>query len=52
MLRNKLLLKFDLNYNYTPSVLIFKAVLTSAKSVALKVTVPSLFSGMFMEIRR
>ncbi len=50
MPRNKLLIK--LNLNYTPSVLIFKAVLTSAKSVALKVTVPSQFSGMFMEISR
>lgn len=35
-----------------PSVLILRAVLTSAKSVALKVTVPSLFRGMFMHTRR
>lgn len=32
-----------------PSVFIFRAVRTRAKSVALKVTVPSLFRGMFME---
>ena len=32
-----------------PSVLIFSAVRTNANSVALKVTVPSLFRGMFME---
>lgn len=35
-----------------PSVLILRAVLTSAKRVALKVTVPSLFRGMFMHTRR
>lgn len=33
---------------YWPSVLIFRAVLTRANRVALKVTVPSLFRGMFM----
>ena len=35
-----------------PSVLILSAVLTRANRVALKVTVPSLFRGMFMLIRR
>lgn len=35
-----------------PSVLILSAVLTSAKRVALNMTVPSLFSGIFMETRR
>lgn len=38
--------------HYIPSVLIFKAVLTKANNVALKVTVPSLFRGMFIEINR
>lgn len=33
---------------YWPSVLIFRAVLTRANRVALKVTVPSLLRGMFM----
>jgi len=33
---------------YRPSVLILRAVLTRANRVALKVTVPSLFSGMFI----
>ena len=33
-----------------PSVLILRAVLTRANRVALKVTVPSLLRGMFMEI--
>lgn len=37
---------------FIPSVLILRAVLTSAKRVALKVTVPSLFRGMFMHTRR
>lgn len=32
--------------------MILRAVLTSAKRVALKVTVPSLFRGMFMHTRR
>lgn len=32
----------------SPSVLIFRAVLTKANNVALNMTVPSLFSGMFM----
>ena len=36
----------------TPSVLIFRAVRTRAKSVALKVTVPSLLRGMFMPTSR
>lgn len=31
-----------------PSVLIFRAVRTSANKVALNMTVPSLFRGMFM----
>lgn len=35
-----------------PSVLILRAVLTRANRVALKVTVPSLFRGMFMETKR
>lgn len=35
-----------------PSVLILRAVRTRAKSVALKVTIPSLLSGMFMATRR
>jgi len=33
---------------YRPSVLILRAVLTRANRVALKVTVPSLFRGMFI----
>lgn len=33
---------------HIPSVLIFSAVLTRAKSVALNMTVPSLFRGMFI----
>lgn len=36
----------------SPSVLILSAVRTRAKRVALKVTVPSLFKGMFMPTRR
>ena len=32
----------------SPSVFIFKAVRTRAKSVALNMTVPSLFNGMFI----
>ena len=35
-----------------PSVLILSAVLTRANSVALNITVPSLFRGMFMDTRR
>lgn len=35
-----------------PSVLILRAVLTRANSVALNMTVPSLFRGMFMDTRR
>ena len=35
-----------------PSVLIFSEVLTTANSVALKRTVPSELSGMFIETRR
>ena len=38
--------------SFLPSVLILSAVLTSAKRVALNMTVPSLFSGIFMETRR
>lgn len=38
--------------NLLPSVLILSAVLTNAKRVALNITVPSLFSGIFMETRR
>lgn len=37
---------------FVPSVLILRAVLTRAKSVALKVTVPSLLRGMFMPTSR
>lgn len=33
---------------FTPSVLILRAVRTSANNVALNMTVPSLFRGMFM----
>lgn len=33
---------------FVPSVLILRAVRTSAKRVALNMTVPSLFRGMFM----
>lgn len=36
----------------SPSVLILRAVLTRANSVALNITVPSLFSGMFIDTRR
>lgn len=36
----------------SPSVLILSAVRTRAKRVALKVTVPSLFRGMFMPTSR
>lgn len=35
-----------------PSVLILRAVLTRANRVALNMTVPSLFRGMFMDTRR
>ncbi len=35
-----------------PSVLILSAVLTRANSVALNITVPSLFRGMFIDTRR
>lgn len=35
-----------------PSVLILRAVRTRANRVALNITVPSLFRGMFMETRR
>ena len=35
-----------------PSVLILSEVLTSAKSVALNMTVPSVLSGMFIATRR
>lgn len=38
--------------SFLPSVLILSAVLTNAKRVALNMTVPSLFSGIFMETRR
>lgn len=38
--------------NKLPSVLILSAVLTNAKRVALNMTVPSLFSGIFIETRR
>lgn len=38
--------------NQIPSVLILRAVRTRAKSVALKVTIPSLLSGMFIATRR
>lgn len=34
--------------SFVPSVLILRAVRTSAKRVALNITVPSLFRGMFM----
>lgn len=37
---------------FLPSVLILSAVLTNAKRVALNMTVPSLFRGIFMETRR
>lgn len=36
----------------SPSVLILRAVRTNANKVALNMTVPSLFSGMFMATRR
>lgn len=36
----------------SPSVLILSAVLTRANSVALNITVPSLFRGMFIDTRR
>lgn len=35
-----------------PSVLILSAVLTKANNVALNITVPSLFRGMFIDTRR
>lgn len=35
-----------------PSVLILRAVLTRANRVALNMTVPSLFRGMFIDTRR
>lgn len=35
-----------------PSVLILSAVRTKANSVALNITVPSLFRGMFIDTRR
>lgn len=38
--------------NQIPSVLILRAVRTRAKSVALKVTIPSAFRGMFIATRR
>lgn len=37
-----------MSLNCLPSVLIFRAVLTKANKVALNMTVPSLFRGMFM----
>lgn len=41
-------LKKALGICFLPSVLIFRAVLTKANKVALNITVPSLFRGMFM----
>lgn len=38
--------------NVLPSVLILSAVRTRANSVALNMTVPSLFRGMFIDTRR
>lgn len=41
-----------LSGGFLPSVLILSAVRTRANKVALNMTVPSLFRGMFMETRR